>query len=415
MGKLYKILMIALTPLLKLYFYSRCLYGKDKMESVKNHFGIATIERPNGKLVWIHAASIGESLSALTYIKHLKNKHPDVNVLLTTITVTSADIVKPKIQNIPNVYHQFVVVDTPIWIRKFLNYWKPDMVIFLESEIWPNVVDMLHDRSVPVYILNAKLSSHSAEHWEYCKSFFTETLSKFKAILAQSKRDKERFELFSPDNVFQIDNLKYANAVLPCDTELLQLFKKLCEHKKVLVAASTHDEEEEIIIDAYTKLREQFDTVLFIIPRDIDRAQEICSLFENQKISYVLRSKMTPDTKADAVCVDSFGEVGTFFTLADVCFVGGSLVQVGGHNIYEPVAMGKPVLHGKYMDSALEVRDFLDGEKVAFEVENASDIVSICSRFFENEALLKDISDRSLKLTKNNALKQIDEIIEGNC
>lgn len=412
MNSLYKNLMIVFSPFLKLYFYSRCLYGKDRIESVKNHFGIATVKRPAGSLVWIHAASVGESISALTYIQHLQVSHPDISVLLTTVTVTSADIIKSK--NIRNCYHQFAVVDNPFWVAKFLDYWKPCASIFLESEIWPNIIDALSVRGIPMYLLNARLSPRSFKRWKLLKIFLSDKLKKFHAILAQSKLDQERFEFFSPNNVFQIDNLKYANATLPCSQELLQLFAPMCEDKKVLVAASTHPGEDEILIEAYKKLRERFNMTLFIIPRHTTRIKDICSLLTKRSISFALRSKADPNTRADVICVDSFGEVGTFFTLADVCFVGGSLVPIGGHNIYEPVAMGKPVLHGKYMENALEVRDFLHRENVAFEVNNETDIVTLCSDFFSDSSLLKNISDRALSLSKNSALQQIDKIIRLN-
>lgn len=409
-NSLYKNLMIVCSPFLKMYFYSRCLYGKDRVESVKNHFGIATIKRPAGDLVWIHAASVGESISALTYIRHLQETNPDISVLLTTVTVTSADIIKSK--NIRNCYHQFAVVDNPFWVKKFLNYWKPCASIFLESEIWPNIIDALSVRGIPTYLLNARLSPGSFNRWKILKTFLSDKLKKFRVILAQSKLDQERFEFFSSNNVVKIDNLKYANAALPCSQELLQLFKPMCKNKKVLVAASTHPGEDEVLIEAYRKLRERFNMILFIIPRHTTRVKDICSLLAKRNIDFALRSKTDQNTRAGVICVDSFGEVGTFFTLADMCFVGGSLVPIGGHNIYEPVAMGKPVLHGKYMENALEVRDFLHRENVAFEVNSEADIVSLCTDFFADNSLLKSVSNHALSLSKNDSLQQIDEIIK---
>ena len=412
MHSFYKFLTVVFAPFLKLYFYSRCLYGKDKYESVKNHFGVATVKRPEGKLMWVHAVSIGESAAALTYIKHVKKLYPNINVLITTTTVTSADILAPKIAQIDGCYHQFAVVDNPFWVKKFLDYWKVDVAMFLESEIWPNIIYELHSRKIPTYLLNARLSPRSFARWKLLKTLFANTISKFSAILAQSKLDKERFAFFSPTNTFQTDNLKYANAVLPVNEALFGIFRHICAGKKVFVAASTHEKEEEIILAAHKQLKEQFDIVTIIIPRHLTRVKNICALLNRSGLSYALRSQTTEDTKAEIFCIDAFGEVGTFFALADVCFVGGSLVPIGGHNIYEPIASGKPVLHGSYMANALEVRDFLHREKVAFEVQNADDIAELCTKIFTDKKFAQQLSERIKNLSKNDALLQIDKIVK---
>lgn len=433
--KLYRILFTVLSPFLRIYFYARCLYGKDKAESVKNHFGEATIARPEGKLLWVHAASIGESTSALTFINHIKKQFPDLNILITTITVTSADILQPKIAKIPNCFHQFVVADNPSWIRKFLDHWNINAAVFLESEIWPNIICELNERSVPFFLLNARLSPRSFKRWSYFKNSFSEILRKFKYIMAQSEIDYQRYSSFSPENTKRIDNLKYANAVLPCNDDLLKIFQKICDKKVVFVAASTHEKEEDIILEAHNKLKTKFNIVTVIIPRHLTRVKRVCEIIEQHNCKYALRSTIKNDDHhsidtpynnsanhqnnndpyndlCDVYCIDSFGEVGTFYRLGDVCFVGGSLVTVGGHNIYEPVALGKPVLHGPHMENALEVRDFLDEKGVAFEVQNSDDICDIFEKLISENNCLGDIRKQALSITKNDSLKQIDEIMQ---
>lgn len=423
MLKIYRCLFTCVAPLLRLYFHARCLYGKDKAESVCNHFGKSTVDRPNGKLIWVHAASIGESTSALTFIRHVKEKFPDLNVLITTITVTSADLLQKKIEKIPNCYHQYAVADHLPWIRRFLDHWQVDAAFFLESEIWPTTVDELYRRNIPSFLINARLSPNSFNRWKMVKDFFSVILAKFTRIMAQSELDRERYSFFSPQNTVRIDNLKYANAVLPCNEELLAFFQRICTGKKVFVAASTHAKEEDIILEAHNQLKRRFDLVTIIIPRHLTRVNEVCNAIKKYGCSLSLRSQLDLDdteatTSTEIYCIDTFGEVGTFFRLADICFVGGSLVPVGGHNIYEPVALGKPVLHGPYMDNALEVRDFLQEQKLAFEVKNSDDIVNICSDLLqesENNAdigsPLQKIKNRALSITKNSALQEIDDII----
>jgi 3-deoxy-D-manno-octulosonic-acid transferase len=414
MYKLYRALSIVIAPFLKIYFYSRCLYGKDRIESVKNHFGVATAKRCSGKLIWVHAASVGESLAALTFIKDLKERFKDVNILLTTITVTSADVLASKITSISNCCHQFSVADNPSWIKKFLDHWNVDVAIFLESEIWPNTIHMLHDRRIPAFLLSARLSPRSFQRWKSLKSFFTSVLKKFNCILAQSEVDRERYAFFSPRNTKRIDNLKYANAVLPCNETLLNRFEKLCFNKKVLVAASTHEKEEDMIIEAHKKLKNSFDLVTIIIPRHTTRVKNVCALLKKHNLIFSLRSEIIDDsqTESEIFCIDTFGEVGTFFRLADLCFVGGSLIPVGGHNIYEPVALGKPVLHGPFMDNALEVRDFLHEKNVAFEVKDVDEIVKTCTDFLSNEKKLRAVSKLATSVCRNKSLKQINEIMQ---
>ncbi|MDR3155804.1 MAG: hypothetical protein LBT90_01730 [Holosporaceae bacterium] len=440
---IYNMLLWLLTPLLHIYFHWRCFIGKDRRNDVKNHFGIATAQRPNGKLMWIHAASIGESLSALTFINYIKKRHPKLNILLTTITVTSADIVAQKIKNIGGCVHQFFIVDHPLWLKKFLCHWQVDVAVFLEAEIWPNVVTMLHRRNVPCFLLNSRLSTKSFRRWKLVAPFFSGTLRMFKAILAQSEVDYQRYALFSPQNTFRIDNLKYANELLACKENLLKFFQMKCKTKKVLVAASTHETEEEVVIEAHKKLRQrQIDLVTIIIPRHIVRAGAIGDLLQRHGINYLMRSDISDEQIAGALgsknsrmqasvdaasnginreadpyvremyCIDTFGEVGTFFRLADVCFVGGSLVPVGGHNIFEPAALGKPVLHGPFMDNTIEARNFLQANGVAFEVHDGNEMCDVCHSLLMNQNTLDEISSKALSITKNESLAQIEKLMQ---
>lgn len=411
MDKLYKALFSLLSPLLKVYFYSRCLYGKDNWKDVQNHFGRPNKTRPAGELIWIHAVSIGESTAALTYIKHLKEKSPKTTILLTTTTVTSAKILESKLKNIKGCIHQFSVADNPRWIRKFLDYWKPNKVFFLESEIWPNTVNELYRRNIPLFLLNARLSPRSFKRWSYFKEFFCSVLKKFTGILAQSDLDAQRYGFFSEQNVFKIDNLKYANSPLPCNDELLSKLKEICKNKKTLVAASTHTGEEEEILKAHQKLKKEFNLVTIIVPRHLNRIAEIKKLFDKYHLTYQLRSQLS-SVATDIILIDSFGEVGTCFRLADITFVGGSLVPIGGHNIYEPVIFGKPVLFGPHMDNALEVRDLVLKNQVGFEVKSSEDIIFYCRDFFSHPEILKKIESKIEALTHNESLQQIDKLVK---
>ncbi len=438
LDNLYKTISYLISPFLRAYFYSRCLYGKDHWSDVQNHFGKPNKKRPEGELIWIHAASIGESTSALTYIKHLKKQNKELNVLLTTITVTSAQILESKLKNIEGCIHQFVVADNPFWVRRFLDYWKPSRAFFLESEIWPNIMDELYKRKIPAFLLNARLSERSYKRWKHFENFFSSILKKFTAILAQSELDAQRYGDFAGANVFKIDNLKYANDPLPCNQEIFSVLKQKYANKKILVAASTHAGEEEEILKAHIELKKEFDLITIIIPRHLTRINEVTKLFKDYNVSYVLRSNLiqqqntkfrdlsgiklsdnnlsnndqTVSNLPKILCVDVFGEVGTYFRLANITFVGGSLVPIGGHNIYEPIALKKPVLFGPHMENALEVRDLILSNEIGFEVKSYIDIVDYCRKFFTNKDLTNQVQERILGVTHNESLLQIDQIVE---
>lgn len=417
MGKFYncyRLLSQIFSPLIKLYFYFRCFRGKDEKENVKNHFGYPTIARPEGKLIWIHAASIGEANSAMSYIKHFKENHPDTNVLLTTITLTSANMFREKIKEISGCYHQFVVADVPGWINRFLDYWQPSMVMFLESEIWPNLVNEIHRRNIPLYLVNARLSDKSFENWKRVEGFMHNILSMFNKILAQSRSDTEKFQYFGDDNVVQIDSLKYANSILPYDSGVLDTFRSFCTGRQIFVAISTHEGEEEFILRAHKLINKEIPITTIIIPRHTQRVSKIIELCSMLHLSCSVKSSAVKGhlIKSDIFIVDTYGEVGTFCRLAQITFVGGSLVNLGGHNILEPAALGKIVLHGPYMSNFSEIVENLYNLNAAYEVKNTEDIVRICLQLLKQPELLKKMSETLPDKVQNKSLEQIDKWVQ---
>jgi 3-deoxy-D-manno-octulosonic-acid transferase len=335
-----------------------------------------------------------------------------MQILLTTTTVASANLLRPKIARIEGCFHQFCVADHPVWIRKFLYHWRPCGAFFLESEIWPNIIGELYKRKIPIFLLNARLSQRSFCRWLKIRGFLAHTLKKFTMILAQSEMDRERYARFSSENVVRMDNLKYANDPLLCDDNLLEICRRMCVGRRVLVAASTHEGEEKILLEAHCGLRKEFNLITIIIPRHVSRVDQIYETAQKYGAKLSLRSHETFSNDCDIFCVDTFGEVGTFFQLADICFVGGSLVPVGGHNICEPALFGKPVLHGPFIDNARESAELLKNLQIAFEVRTATDICYVCEEFWKNPDRLIALAERAATISKNRALAQIDEATE---
>ena len=405
MLKLYRILWVIFYPIAKIIISIRIRLGKEDSIRFKEKFAEPTIQNNYKNIIWVHAVSIGEVLSAITFIERFKKDvSDDYTFLLTTVTTSSRDIVNKK--KLKNVIHQFAPLDHVPIARKFLSYWNPKFVVFIESEIWPNIITEI---KTPIFLVNARLTEKSFKRWKLVNKMFSKIIPKFSMIFAQSKESCENFSYFIPKyiaknntNVICAGNIKYSSAPLPVDENLFNIFQN---EKHKFVAVSTHSGEEEVILNAFKKIIDKEpNSQLFIIPRHPNRANEVFDLINKNGFSCVLRSTVTKsddvNDSINVICVDSFGEVGTFFKLADIVFVGGSLINIGGHNIFEPVASGKPVMFGNYMFNFEEMKNFLVECKVGFETKNELEISEIFLKYILNDDF-KKITNHGLDSMKS--------------
>lgn len=412
MLKLYRILWKVLFPIIKLFVFTRVKLGKEDPIRFREKFAEPSIKNIYKNIIWVHAVSVGEVLSAITFIERFKKDiSDDFTFLLTTCTLSSSNIISNK--KLENVIHQFAPLDDINIVRKFLSYWKPKYVFFIESEIWPNIIMEIKS---PIFLVNARLTEKSFKRWKIAEKMFSKIIMKFSMIFTQSQESNEFFSYFVPKyvtknniNIFYTGNVKYSSAPPSVNEELFDILKN---DKHKFVAISTHQGEEEVILNAFKKIIEQEKNVqLFIVPRHTDRANEVCDLVEEAGFNCFLRSKVecykNVSKNIDVFCVDSFGEVGTFLKLADVVFVGGSLVRIGGHNIFEPVASGKPVLFGSYMFNFEEMKNFLIECNVGFEAKNADEISKLFLRYILNDTFKCNVNDALNKLKSFDPLDAI--------
>jgi 3-deoxy-D-manno-octulosonic-acid transferase len=345
----YRVVGNASYPFLGPFLAVRARRGKEDRARRHERYGYPSVERPKGPLVWLHAASVGESLAILPLAERIGGS--GINSLLTTGTVTSATIIKNRLP--ARAVHQFVPLDMRRAIRRFVGHWRPDIAIFAESEVWPMIVLELERRRVPLVLVNARMSDRSFDRWSRMPKIAEALFEKIGHVVAQSDIDAERFRQLGARPVTISGNLKVDAADLACDEAELDRLRVAVGRRPVWIAASTHGGEEEIAIAVHRRLLEQFPDLLTIIaPRHPERALEVCTLLDRAGLAYARRSTKDTLTAQTRVYVgDTIGEMGLFFRLSEVAFVGRSLAASGGQNPLEPAALGVPVISGRNVEN----------------------------------------------------------------
>ncbi|MDX2095746.1 MAG: 3-deoxy-D-manno-octulosonic acid transferase [Alphaproteobacteria bacterium] len=344
----YGALGIAITPALRLWLARRVRRGKEDATRLAERFGYARTPRPEGTLLWLHAASVGETQSVLTLVRALLAAHPHLHLLITTGTVTSAALVAQ--QNLPRVLHQFVPVDTYPAVRRFLNHWQPDVALWVESEFWPQLLWQAQARHLPMLLVNARLSQKTFENWRRWPHIIRSMLHTFCSIYAGSAEDAARLTALGGSNIREVGNLKYDAAPLPVEEAMLQQFAQQSEGRRIFLAASTHANEEQQIAYTHTIAAQQFPTLLtVIVPRHAARGDAIAADLRSCGFSVAQRSKNEPITTTTALYLaDTMGELGLFYRCAEIVFMGGSLVAHGGQNPLEAARFNNAILTGPH-------------------------------------------------------------------
>ena len=396
---------------------SRLLMGKEDPERLEERLGISLAERPTGNLIWFHAASVGESLSLVELIKRISSSQPDYNFLITTGTITSAKLILSRLPS--NAVHQYIPVDTPRAVEKFLDRWRPSLAIWTESEFWPNLISFTSARDIPMILINARISEKSYRRWRFFKKSLKNLIEKFNYSLIQDKKTVKYFSKIgiSSNNFELTGTLKEGSAALPhSETEQVEISKQIL-NRPVWLAASTHEGEEKLIAAAHRHASKASQGLLLIIvPRHPERGLEIASILTKENFKICLRSKKDKISSDTQIYIaDTLGELGLWYRVAPVSFVGGSFVPIGGHNPFEPAALGSAILHGPYVENFKEIYNRLNVAGAAVKIEEASELgVKLIETLSpENAAKLAqsawevssngaEITDRAIKLIYEN-------------
>lgn len=321
--------------------------GKEVASRRGERLGVASIARPDGDLVWVHAASVGETATVLPLIVALRQARPDLRVLLTTGTVTSAQLVESR--KIEGLLHQFVPVDAAQYVAKFLDHWRPALALFVESEIWPNLILEASRRDIPIALANARMSKVSFRRWRKRPGMAHPLFSRFNVVLAQNKAYALRYNELGAPQVMDTGNLKIDVPAPPVDANALEAFRAVTAGRPVWLAASTHPDEEAIVGGVHAALKVKHAGLLTIIaPRHPDRGESIAADLRQRGLAVARRSKGEAiDPGTDIYLADTLGELGTWFTASPITYMGKSLDKIGGgHNPIEPIKLGSAVVTG---------------------------------------------------------------------
>jgi 3-deoxy-D-manno-octulosonic-acid transferase len=343
--------------------------------------------------VWVHGASVGECLSLLPLIDEMASA--DVSVVVTSGTVTSADVLARRLPE--GTTHQYLPLDVTSYARRFLDHWRPDLVIFAESEIWPNILRETHQRNIPMVLANARLSDRSFRRWQKMPSVASFLFSQFDLCLAQTQLDAERLVRLGASRVTVTGNLKFDAAPPPASPMAVSGLEALIGARPVWLAASTHAGEETQVIEAHRALVRAFPDLLTIIaPRHPERGREIAGIASRAGFGASQRSAgLQPDSATDIYIADTIGEMGLFYRIAPLVFLGGSLVPHGGQNPIEPAKLGAAVLHGPYVHNFEEVYAAIDAAHGAISLQDGRELAEAVGEMLTDTAALRDTARRA--------------------
>ncbi|HEX3954944.1 MAG TPA: 3-deoxy-D-manno-octulosonic acid transferase [Stellaceae bacterium] len=373
---LYRNVTGAMAPLVKAYLNARCRRGKEDPVRLGERIGIASATRPTGPLIWLHAASVGEAGSVLALIERVLTERPALEVLMTTGTVAAARLMADRLPT--RARHQFVPVDLPGAVEGFLDHWRPDLAIWVESELWPNLVLATQRRGIPMILANARLSARSVARWRFIPGLVRPVLRAFALTLAQDDVQAERFRQLGAAPVASVGDLKAAAAPLAADLAALTSLRRAIGARPVWLAASTHAGEEDIAATAHIRIAAQRPGLLTIIaPRHPVRGSAVTEMLRSHGLLVARRGAGDAIAAGtDVYLVDTLGELGLFYRLAQVAFIGGSLTPKGGHNPFEAAQLDCAILHGPDMRNCAAMAGALDAAGAARLVGNADSLAA---------------------------------------
>ncbi len=354
----YRRVAAAAAPFMGLLLQYRLRRGEEQADRLKERRGVTDVPRPDAPMIWIHAASVGEMLAIMPVAEHLSDN--GFAILVTSGTVTSARLAE---QRLPlDAIHQFVPHDAPRFVTRFLDHWRPDLALFAESDLWPNLITAAAERNIPLILVNGRLSERSFSRWRRAPRTIAALLRSFDLCLVQSVEDAERYGALGAPRITTTGNLKLDAPAPPARDDAVAAMRKAVRHRPVIAAASTHPGEEAMVMDVHRALKPSFPGLMtFIAPRHPERGPGILDLARAGGLNAVARSRgHLPDAGTDIYVADTIGELGLIYRIAPIVFMGGSLVRHGGQNPVEPAKLGAAVLHGPHVSNFADIYAALD-------------------------------------------------------
>jgi 3-deoxy-D-manno-octulosonic-acid transferase len=386
---------VIVRPLAPLFLSYRVSRGKEDKSRLGERYGRPSQARPEGDVIWIHAASVGETNAVLPLIENLTEAGR--SVVFTTVTVTAAKIAEARLP--PGAVHQYSPIDVRAWVRLFIAHWRPAMTILVESELWPQAIMTLSEAGIPLVIVNGRLSSRSFEGWRRHSAVAAAMFSRVGLCLAQSAPDGERYRQLGVRSVAVTGNLKFDTPPPGADPKAQAALEAEIGDRPVWLAASTHPGEEKIVASAHQLLVGRHPGLLtIIVPRHPERGSELAAELAVQRLSVARRTRGDPIAPStDIYVADTLGELGLFYRIAPVAFIGGSLIDHGGQNPIEPITLGAAILHGPHTHNFSEVYGILDERHPGSRITDVRELAEGAS------ALIGDAEERQRQVAEARA------------
>ena len=394
MLQVYRYLTHLLFPLFVILVYLRSVFNKEHKIRFKEKIFSSNFKSHRNnkkKLIWFHAASIGECLSILPLLDEINKKYDNIDFLITTVTLSSSKLLEKKLSHYNNIDHRFFPLDLESLAENFLSSWKPDLVCFVDSEIWPNFLFKIKEKKIPLLLVNARLTKKSLDKWKYIFNFAKKVFNNYDLCLPSSDESKNNLSELYVKNLKYIGNLKYSSKNI--SSELTDSNKKILNNFKTWCAASTHDGEELIVLKTHLEIKKKYDNILtIIIPRHVDRASYVKNLSNKFNLkSQIISDDSLIDPNVEILIVNSFGVLSKYFNYCKNIFIGKSLVakleKIGGQNPIEAAKLGCKIYHGPYVYNFHEIYRHLQSHGMAEKVNNEQELAEKIIQNFESRKI----------------------------
>tara|TARA_B100000780_G_scaffold244281_1_gene187814 strand:+ start:3878 stop:5149 length:1272 start_codon:yes stop_codon:yes gene_type:complete len=415
----YRYLTTLLFPIFLILIFFRLVFKKEDSLRYKEKIFSSSfnIDRdPSKKLIWFHVASIGELLSILPLIDEVNKSSKNINILITSVTLSSSKLFEEKLNQYTNVIHRFFPLDTEHLSRHFLNSWKPDLVCFVDSEIWPNYLFKIKEKKIPLILINARITKKTFNRWKIFSSFAKKIFNNFDLCLASSEESKNNLEKLQVKNLNYIGNLKFSfkNKL----ENLSKDNKKILDSFKVWCAASTHAGEEVVVLKAHKEIKKEYNNILtIIVPRHINRVSYIKNLSNKYNLNaQILNDNDTVDANTEILIINSFGVLSKYFNYCENIFIGKSfnkkLKLTGGQNPIEAAKAGCRIFHGPYIYNFKEIYTLLNSYGISEQVNNVDELSHKLLISFKNQVNIDKELIGTLDAYGEKILKQTTEVLK---
>ena len=417
----YKFFTYLFYPFAPIYLYFRKLRKKEDSSRYKEKLSKINTPRGEGFLIWFHVASVGEAMSILPLIENCVEEQKINKILVTSITLSSGKILEKRFNQNVKTIHQFLPLDIPILTNKFLEHWRPNLSIFIDSEIWPNLISQINKKNIPLLLLNARITKKTFNRWKFLLNFSKRIFEKFDLCIVSNKESENFLKILGAKNIKNFGNLKFSNIKTNLNNKLDSAFLNKIKNRKIWCATSTHPTEEILCAKSHLKIKESYNNILtIIIPRHIDRIKKINKELTNLNLKVVLFNKLNQlNIDTDILLINSYGEALKFYNISKYVFLGKSLVKSlikdSGQNPIEPARLGCKIFHGPNVSNFFEIYEYLKTLGITKEINNSDELsLSLIEEFkYDNaksDMIVEKIENYGQNIL-NNTIKELKKYI----